>query len=436
MAFEGQVLQLSEDSLDKLFDSAPAGSPNADSLIVGKENTTEVVGESGADEKIIATGTQFGSGLDKIPVYEEDDEEVDDKETGDTDETVEEGADADKAKAKPAKTKKNAAAPVEPKEGDAEENEDADEDEENDNKDADPQKAAINEALSNTVKYLIESGKWVDFEGREELEINDEVYAELAAKQDEYRLGKLFNELVDSTGEYGKAIISHVKNGGNPDEIIDLFKEQKQLQQMDTSTETGKQAVIEKYYKEILGWKPEKVTRTVTRLITDNEIDAEFADVKEMYDQHYQQQLQETQERTKQQELEKAQRQEVFVNSIKTVLQEDTSLTQEDRNLIQKSVFDFKHQLPNGQKVNDFYIKFAELQADPKEYVEFVRFVMDKENYKKSIKRAEKTTANKAAFSFIKGGSALSKTKNSQVQINENKDKAYRGTDFSFALKK
>jgi hypothetical protein len=43
----------------------------------------------------------------------------------------------------------------------------------------------------------------------------------------------MFEELLDSTGVYGKAIIGHIKNGGNPDEIIDIFKEQKALQSLD-----------------------------------------------------------------------------------------------------------------------------------------------------------------------------------------------------------
>lgn len=423
MAFEGQVLQLSEGDLEELFKSAPSGSPNADSLAVAKEQTVEI--EPGENPQQ-PTGTNFAGGFnlpvleDELEVETSEDEKSKEKQKPkepanpakpEEVETVEDGKDTKKAKPE------------------SESEEDTEDAEETDSK-------QINSVLSSTVDYLIQSGKWVDFEGREDLEITDEVYADLAAKQDEYRVSKLFNELVDSTGDYGKAIISHIKSGGNPDEIIDLFKEQKLLQQIDTSTEVGKQSMIEKYYKEVLGWKPEKVERTVKRLITDNEIDTEFTDVKEMYDKHYQEQLQQTQEKAKQQELENTQRQATFVNNIKSALQQDTSLTENDKSLIQNSVFNFKHTLPNGQKVNDFYVKFAELQADPKEYIEFVRYVMDKENYKKSLRREEKTVANKNAFSFIKGGTALSKTKNSQTQINESKEKPYKGTDFSFALKK
>jgi hypothetical protein len=428
MAFEGQVLQLSEANLEELFKSSPAGSPSADNLVVGKENTVEI--EAGEDPSQ-PTGTNFAGGFN-IPMLED---ELADEEKSTEDEPAETEKDGKstppvKTKAKP---EEGTADPANPKEK-AKTGKEGEADDPDETKSLNPED--LKQMLSSTVDYLIQSGKWVDFEGREDLELTDEVYADLVVKQDEYRVSKMFNELVDSTGDYGKAIISHIKNGGNPDEIIDIFKEQKQLQQIDTSTEVGKQSMIEKYYKEVLGWKPEKVERTVKRLITDNEIDTEFTDVKEMYDKHYQEQLQQTQEKAKQQELENTQRQATFVNNIKSALQQDTSLTENDKSLIQNSVFNFKHTLPNGQKVNDFYVKFAELQADPKEYIEFVRYVMDKENYKKSLRREEKTVANKNAFSFIKGGTALSKTKNSQTQINESKEKPYKGTDFSFALKK
>lgn len=414
MPFDSQVVQLSPADLDKFFEATPSSTPTADTLVVGKDpipNTT-VVEPNNATPPIVQ---KVGTGLDNIPFY---DDSLDAPTVAEP--IVDDKATKEPAVAEPIATKKD---PVEK---------------------TDPEKVepievdtkGIDEVLTNTVEYLIKSGKWVDFEGREDLQITQETYADLAAKQDEYRVSQMFNELLDSTGDYGKAIITHVKNGGNPDEIIDLFKEQKQLQQIDTSTEVGKQAKIEKYYSDILGWKPEKVERTIKRLITDNEIESEFQDVNDLYDKHFKDELAKTQEQAKQQELENKQRQIAFVTNIKTVLKEDTTLTEADRRLVAGSILDFKHKLPNGQKVNDFYIKFAELQADPKQYVEFVRFVMDKENYKKAIQRTEKTNASKEVFNFIKNGAALSKTTTQPIEINSNPEKATRGTDFSFALKK
>lgn len=416
MPFQNEIAQISPEQLEQLFDSAPAGTPNADTLTVGKEHTTVI-----DNDKVPTLTTTQVVGPASIPFYDPAQNAepiVDDKDT----------------KGKPTDAVVDATKPTatveEGQEGKTKDGEATKTDE------VEIDTNSIDEVLTNTVDYLIKSGKWVDFEGREDLKITQEVYADLAAKQDDYRLSQMFNELIDSTGDYGKAIINHVKNGGNPDEIIDLFKEQKQIQQIDTTTELGKQAKIEKYYSDILGWKPEKVEKTIKRLITDNEIESEFTDVSELYDQHFKDQLAKTEQAELERKEETKQRQAVFVNNIKSAIKENTTLTDNERRLIESSVLSFRHKLPDGQKVNDFYIKFAEKQADPKEYVDIVRFIMDKEGYLKSIKRAEETKANNKAFSFIKGGAAIAKVKSSPIEINENSRKVQQGTDFSFALKK
>lgn len=415
MPFESQITQLSTEQLDKLFESTPDTTPTADNLTVGKTEDS----------------SPTPAGLDNVPFVENIDEIL----GGEEGQEGKEPAEPTKKDDKKTTKKDSNTKPTE----DTTETEEVEDDESSDNSDDNLDNsptANVNEVLKNTVDYLIKSGKWVDFEGREDLEITEEVYAELAKKQDEYRVSTMFNELLDSTGDYGKAIISHIKSGGNPDEIIDLFKEQKQVTQIDTSTEEGKQQLIEKYYSDVLGWKPEKVAKTVKRLISEDEIDSEFNDVKEMYDEHYENRLKEINEQNRQKEIENIRKQEVFVNNIKTALDENTDLTERDKQLIAGSILNFRHKLDNGQKVNDFYIKFAEKQADPKEYVDLVRFVMDKEGYLKSINRKSTTKANAEAFNFIKGNAAVNKKTTQEIKINGNPDKARRGTDFSFALKK
>ena len=413
MPFESQITQLSTDQLDRLFDATPDTTPTADTLAVGKE--------SPKDEPLISK-SQPG-GLDNIPFLEDEAEDETEPVHG-KDKEDNKPAEDKSTKANASKVKDDAVAddihpdgtkPDDSTTGDSISN--------------------VNEILKNTVEYLVKSGKWVDFEGREDLDIDEEVYADLVKKQDDYRVSNMFNEMLDSTGEYGKAIISHIKGGGNPDEIIDLFKEQKQISQIDTSSESGKQTLIEKYYTDILGWKPEKVTKTVKRLITDNEIDSEFTDVKEMYNEHYQKELDTLTRENKQKELDNINKQKVFVTNIQSALDADSTLSTREKSAIAGSILDFRHKLDNGQKVNDFYIKFAEKQADPKEYVDLVRFVMDKKGYLASISKTESTKANASAFNFIKGNAAISKATNSQITINGNPDKARQGTDFSFALK-
>lgn len=385
MSFETQIRELDSDQLDALFDAIPDTTPTADNLAVGKEV-----------EEVQPVVQEVVDGIPVLP-----DEQVNEL----------------------------------PDEKEEEKVEDTKTEEIVEDKKSDENKTQVNEVLKNTVTYLIDNGFWADFEGREDLEFTDEVYADLASKQAQHSAYEIVNELIDSTGSYGKAIIDHIKRGGNPDEIIDLFKEQKALQQIDTSNENGKQQKIESYYKDVLGWKSDRIQRHINRLLEDNDIETEFSEVEDLYNKYYEERLAEKQEEGKRIEEENKQRQKQFVNNIKSALEDDTSLNAKDRKLISESILDFRHKLDNGQKVNDFYIKFAEMQADPKKYIKLVQFVMDPENYNKRIQTSEKTKVSKEVFNFIKGNKAVSTAKTNNIEIQPSSSER-RGTDFSFAIKK
>lgn len=313
---------------------------------------------------------------------------------------------------------------------------DADKDKTKEDEGSTVDKEQISTVLANTVEYLISQGLWSDFDGRSDLKIDEATYAELAAKQTQHMAYSIVDELINETGDYGKAIISHIKAGGNPDEIIDLFKEQKSIETYDTSDESGKQGLIEKYYKEVLGWKPEKVNKIVKRLVEDNEIESEFTEVKEHYDKHYQERLEKVQEDQRNAEKEQRSRQQAFINNIRTALKEESNIPEKDKAVIASSILDFKHKLDNGQKVNDFYLKFSEMQNDPKQYIKLVRFVMNPEAYEQQLSKKKETEIAAKTFNFIKGNAAVSSPKNSDVSIEDKSKKKKEGTDFSFVFKK
>jgi len=261
-----------------------------------------------------------------------------------------------------------------------------------------------------------------------------DVYSELALKQNEAAALDMFNELVDSTGGYGKAIISHIKEGGNPDEIIDLFKEQKQLESIDITSDEGKLSKIHKYYSEIIGWKPEKVKKHLERIVQDEEIESELSDVNEKYDEFYQEQLQALESQRVEKERIQKENQRVFTEKIKDAIYSNKEYTDKEKKMLENSILTFKNKLENGSKVNDFYVKFAEMQADPKLYVKLVHFVTDPEGFEAKVKTKTETKASVKAFNFIKGNAAVSTNKgttHTQQDKNDSKPKI----DFSTLIK-
>jgi len=286
----------------------------------------------------------------------------------------------------------------------------------------------IKNILANTTKYLIEKGIWQDFEGSDTLDIDEDTYAELAAKQTEEKVNSLFSELIDSTGDYGKAIISHIKEGGNPDEIIDLFKEQKTIESIDTSTPEGKVNIIGKYYNEVLGWKPERIQKHLQRIIADEDVDIEASEIEDKYKEHYQEQLAQIEgERTAQKERN-LERQKEFVTGIKSSLAE-TEYTPKEKQLIEQALLNVKK--TEKGPITDFNLKFAELQKDPKKLIDLVYYVMDQDGFKKRVNTKAETKVAAKTFSFIKGNSSTSKNVTSSMSTNDSKNKL----DFSSLLK-
>lgn len=272
------------------------------------------------------------------------------------------------------------------------------------------------EVLKNTAKYLIEKGEWFDFDGSEDMEIDEKTYAELAIKQNQARVSSMFNEMIDSTGPYGKAIIGFIKQGGDPEQVIDIFKEQKQIENFDTNSEEGKRLLITKYYKEVTGWKPEKIERHIKSLIASDELETETSEVKDLFDQHNKEKLAEIAHEQRQEIAKQKEREERFKDTITSAIKERKDLSDREKAQIEKSVLQYSNRLADGTQVSDFYVKFAKLQSDPKEYIDLVSFVMDKDNYLKKLKTDIKNKVTDKEFSFIKGNQAVATTKGSNYE--------------------
>lgn len=276
----------------------------------------------------------------------------------------------------------------------------------------------INKVLKSTIDYLVDKGIFKDFEDRDKLEVDDNVYADLVAKQVDDKVSDLFDELIDSTGDYGKVIINHIKNGGNPDEVIDLFKEQKQVENFDISDARGQGSLIKKYYSEVIGWKADKIEKYLKTLESSEEgLEDEAKDVQSKYDEIYQKQLESL--KTEQEEFTKKQKeaittrrkeQQEYLNKLVTTIDTDKVMTDKDKKLIKDSMLKFNKKLDDGTPINDFFNKFYEIQKDPAQYVKLVHFVMDMEGYDTRVKAAKESDEVKKKWEFVSKNNAVSKS--------------------------
>lgn len=407
---ETKIMDISEDALDSLFDETPDKTVNADTLLGGKkpqkQDTSDEDFEDVEDEDVEETPKkqQKKKAVPKakkqepvIEDFEDDDfEEIGDEDDFEDEENDEEPEEDEKAK-KAAKKAQKAEQAAEQKDG-------------------------VFGVLKNTVDYLIQQGAWEDFDGRDEMELNEETYAQLVLEQDRRRVQGMFEELVDSTGAYGKAIIDYVKNGGNPDEIIDLFKEQKQVDSINIDSLEGQKEILKHYYTDVMGWKGEKADRYINNLVLSNELEDEAKEIKDLFTSHYQKEAQRLNSQREAALARQREAEEAFEGNIRSTVRERKDLSPSEKRMVEDYLLRYDQKLPNGNLVNKFYVNFAKMQSNPQDYIDLVLFVMDKQKFVQKVATKEKSQAAADAFKFIKGNGAVSSKKGSgydQVRKND-----------------
>lgn len=372
-----QVQTLSEDIFAQLMDEVPAGTVNPNTLVGGSKQ--EPPKEKEAKKEPKATSTEQSQEEEK------------------------------KEEEKPlsqAEIDKQMALAL----GEDEEDGEDDEEDDKEKKTTEKKKASLDKDQSASIlqtqaQLLIDKGLWREFEGMEEFEWNDENYANLVVQQAEWELEDRFAELVDSTGSYGKAIISHIQNGGNPEEIIDLFKEAKKIESFDTTTEEGKVALLTKYYKD-LGWSDKRAKRAIDAAIDSESIDEEVSEAKAEMEAAIKEEVEAKQKAQEDYLAKQKEAEENFATNITSALRERKDMTADQKRDIAKSLLVYDKVLPNGRQVNQFTLDFAKLQNDPKKYIDLVMFVKDYDKYVETLSKKEEKKAVKKAWEFVKGNGA------------------------------
>lgn len=380
---ETQIVDIPEDALNDLFDETPEKTVNADVLLGGKAPEKEEESKETKEEKKETKETKKAT----LPTNE-----IENISTEDLDEEEEEEENKSKKEVK-AETKEVKETKKETKEEEAK---------------ANPEVSSV---LKSTVDYLVQQGLWSDWDGREEMEFTEEDYAKLVAAQDTFRVQSMFSEMIDKTGPYGKAIIDFVQNGGNPDEVISLFKEQKQVESINITSPEGQKDLIRHYYSDVLEWKPERIDKYINNLVVNDELENEAKETKDLFTNHYKKQVEARSKEAEEFAVRQREAEKAFEQNIRGTIKERKDLTPSEKRTVEEYLLAYDQRLPDGNLVNKFYVNFAQMQQNPKDYIDLVLFVMDKNKYIQKVQQQEKNKATDEAFRFIKGNGAVSTKK-------------------------
>lgn len=292
------------------------------------------------------------------------------------------------------------------------EDKDEDEDEDADDEETSDETKAFLKARAN---LLIKKGKWADFEGSEDFEWTEDAFAEMEVQQTDYARQQMREDLLESFGPYGKEIADYAAKGGDPDKLIDLFKEQQIITNLSIESEEDQRAVVLKYETEFLNKKPERVRKYIDSLVADKELEAYAKEAKEAMEES----LDAEKESMKAEQVEAARKSaerqtqtiKKFQSDVSSLVDKATDIPADEKKQLLQVLTKFDKKLKNGTPVNEFYSKFEQFRKDLPNYIKLVRFVMNPDKFIKTIENSGKNKANEKAFRLAVGANKSKKVK-------------------------
>ena len=380
MTFQAEQVQVSDDDIENVLFGDKT--PGAETLIGGKKKPEEAeVVDDPEEERVLVTGKKKVKPVEKAvepKASELNADEFLDQAIG-AEEVVEEDEDGN-----PIEKKKPGPKPAAPKatlpDG------------------SEPDYEAL-------YQYFVDKKIWGEVELPEGTEWNEDTFKQVQDLQVVSR----YDDLVNKTGPAGKMIIEYEKNGGRPETMVDLFKEQRAVQTYDIADADGQEAFLREFYA-AQGSSENSVARVVKSLIDQGPevLKEEAEEKKALWDEQYKAEI--AAEANRQTVVQK-QREDVEKNFQKNITQAVTSaadLSPKERKELREYILNY-NQNYGGAQVSQFYTDMVALQQDPGNYIELAKFIKGLKNgdYKKKIADTTKKQVTANAFLKIKGGAAL-----------------------------
>jgi hypothetical protein len=377
-----EIAELSDEEFDKLM----SGDESIDTPPPKKAPAEEKPPAPAAKAKVKTPATKIAP---PVGDKEESKESTDIDELDDQD--FEEAAKTPKAKAAPA-------------EGEKEE-------------EAEPDDETTKQVLSSTYQHLVKTGLWREVEGDEfdPDNIDSDTYAQIATQQASDAAHEAFEELMDRTGKY-RSILDHALRNGNPDEIIDLFKGEHQINALDPKVPTDQKEMIRKYYKDILEWESDDIESFINKAEADKELDKYSNIARKGYQKHIDTAVSTRNNELKARELKAQQDKQAFIDTMTSTI-ESLKANPQEREYLKRAIFTPAYKVSADKTITAFQAQMLNIQRDPQAYIDLIRFVMDKERYLKQVTAGKENKDTQEKFKLRLGGSATGTAKGAEIPV-------------------
>ena len=284
----------------------------------------------------------------------------------------------------------------------------------------DPEVSSSNESIS-----LVEGVRSVLFNKMKRHNINTEKHdlasmdeerlAEFEEELDEFLFESRYESLKQQVDPNLGKLWSYIENGGDPKQWKKLYEDRENIQNLDVSSETGKVKKIASYYKDVVGWDEDKITKKLDRIKNTNTIEEEFEDIEAEYSKYFDQEQERlvTEQRQKEliQKQQEYERRTVFSQKL-----EEKNLPKIVKDKILNVAF-AQGRRSDSQIVNYLDHTISRMKENPETYIKLAHFLADPEAYDASV--LQERSNKKVEDTLKKGFTQITKVTPSGEQQKE-----------------
>lgn len=279
------------------------------------------------------------------------------------------------------------------------------------------------------VDKMISSGEWESFDTIEtedgeisidEVEMTEELFEEIVKAQKEVREENYKKQQVEGVSDFTKKLIEIEKNGGNVKDALAAYETVKEpLSQIDTSTDSGKKAVVYMQLKS-QGQDEENIRLLIesyeAKGILEDKADIAERVLNEAYDEYLESLNQKAIEDKKAQERAFKNYKNELGTSVEELFEVNKTTKNKIVELATKPDSEGRYELDN---------LYNEIRKDPKRAAKLAMFLYNEDDYIKQVTNKVKTETNLNTFkklSLIKKGKNSSMNINSKTSYNKKED--------------
>lgn len=256
---------------------------------------------------------------------------------------------------------------------------------------------------------MVKTGRWTEVEGfdgtDESLEkaIDDNQRQSIEAEIDEF-VESAFEKNPDGR-QYGKALMSHLANGGRIKDFFDIYQNEDinagDLDDEDQAkAEAAAEAIMNDYHRRI-GWKPEKIAATIRSKKEKGTLIDAAKDVADPYEDLKKAQKEELAKRTAQEDIAAKKRAMDRHKSISALITENETIrnvkigkTKQEKQKIADYMLSPTADIGDGNKVPQMYVDMRTVQQDPEWNIVLASAIREFKEGKKPGKQEEKKTGS------------------------------------------